>query len=309
MSLDRPRKIIFNADDLGFSPSVNEAVMSAAEYGTVRAASLMVTMPFAENAVDLIQQRCPDLDIGLHFSLTCGKAVALPEDVSLLADAHGNFRRGFTGLVRLLNSGKREETIRQIRCELDAQLAQVDNLHGQWPFRLNHLDSHQHIHVLPGIFEMLYDESLKRKLHLRIPEEHFGGMKRLLRHFLRWFPGGFLKREILSRSLKKYASLSSTPIRYFGVLDTGKIGQQAINSIFSVIMQEQSDNEYFEINIHPSCPIDGRSVPKNVERIVPSGERRFHTSPWREKEWKILTSDRVFQMLEHYRLGLSGFPD
>lgn len=309
MSPDRYKKVILNADDLGFSPSVNEAVVSAAEYGTVRAASLMVTMPFADSALALVRQRCPDLEIGLHFSLTCGKAVAPMDSVPLLVDTQGCFYRGFFGLARLLFSKSREEAIRQIRCELDAQLELIESLRSRWPFRLNHLDSHQHVHVLPGIFEMLCDESRKRKRHLRIPKEYFGGMKRFFCRLPHWFPGGFLKREILSRSLPKHVSLSGTPIRYFGILDSGKIGHRAMNDIFSAIMNDKSAAEYFEINIHPSCLADGRSLPKNVERIVKSSERRFHSSPWREKEWKTLTNDRLFQMLELYRLELSGFPD
>ncbi len=61
--------IIFNADDFGFSQSVNEAVLKIAQASQnvpVRfRASLMVNMPFAEQAVEQVVKHCPDLPLGL----------------------------------------------------------------------------------------------------------------------------------------------------------------------------------------------------------------------------------------------------
>lgn len=307
MSPDYRKKIIFNADDFGFSSSVNEAVISAAEFGTVRAASLMVTMPFAESAAALTLKRCPNLDIGLHFSLTCGKSVASPEKVPLLVDMQGCFCLGFIGLMRLLNSKKRNEAIREIQYELNAQFDRIDYLQRQYHFRLTHLDSHQHVHVLSGIFETIYDKSQEKNLHLRIPRERFGGMKRFFRRFYSWFPAGILKKEILNRNLRQYACHSDTTIGYFGILDSGKIDEKALNVIFHAVKREDK-GEYFEINLHPSYFIKNCCVPNEVERIISQDELRFHSSPWREKELKTLTNNQVFQLLKCYHLDLSGFP-
>ena len=49
-------KIIINADDLGFSPQVNAAILRCAELGTVTAASVMVNMPFAESAFQQVRE-------------------------------------------------------------------------------------------------------------------------------------------------------------------------------------------------------------------------------------------------------------
>lgn len=303
------KKLIINADDLGFSPAVNEAIISTAEYGTVRAASLMVTMPFAEDAVTMVSQRCPDLDIGLHFSLTSGRSVSPPETVPLLVDTRGNFHLGFVGLWRLLVSKKKMEAMSQIRCEWDAQLAQIDRLQQKYAFRLNHLDSHQHIHVLPGILEMLCSESQKRHLHLRIPRERIGCLRRLMQRFPSWFAGGLAKRMILSQNLNRHDFRPLLPIGYFGILDSGKIDENALRKIFDAIEKDHSDNRYFEINVHPSLPIAQRHTSPLVDLAASRDDRRFHCSVWREKEWQTLTNDRILKMLEHYRLSLSGFPN
>lgn len=303
MSPDRSVQVILNADDFGFSPAVNEAVLSAAEFGTVRAASLMVTMPFAEDAVAALWRRCPDLEIGLHFSLTCGRAAAEPGSVPLLVDSQGCFRLGFAGLLRLLTSKRREEAIRQIRREWEAQWARIEQLRGQGGFRLNHLDSHQHVHVLPGVFELLHAESANRGLHLRVPREPWGDRKRFFRRLPAWFPGGLLKREILNRYLKRHGAAA---IGYFGILDSGRINRKALDEIFRAVSRRPGDG-VFEINVHPSFSED--AMPEETRKIISRGEHHFHASPWRDAERKTLTDNETLQTAERYGLTLSGFPE
>ena len=112
--MSSPTKIIINADDLGFSPQVNAAILRCAELGTVTAASIMVNMPFAESALQQVRERVPDLSLALHFTLTSGKSVSPPQDVPLLVDSSGLFRLGFLGLARILASKKRVELLLQI---------------------------------------------------------------------------------------------------------------------------------------------------------------------------------------------------
>ena len=303
------KKLIINADDIGFSPEVNEAVVSAAEHGTVRAASLMVVMPFAEDAVAMVLKRCPNLDIGLHFTLTSGRPVSPPETVPLLVDARGNFHLGFVSLWRLLCSKKKQEAMFQIRREWEAQSARIDFLQQQYKFRLNHLDSHQHIHVLPGIFEILCEESQKRRFHLRVPRERFGSWKRFLKRFPRWMSGGLLKRGILNTNLNRHDCRSIVRIGYFGILDSGKVDEKALREICSAIVTDHSDNRHFEINVHPSLLCSKRHTSSLVDFVGSRDDCRFHSSFWREKEWQTLMDDRLFEMLDQYRLSLSGFPD
>ena len=68
-------KLIVTADDFGFSPSVNGAVIEAHKNGILTASSLMVNMPFAEQAVEQVSNEVPKLGLGLHICLTSGKPV------------------------------------------------------------------------------------------------------------------------------------------------------------------------------------------------------------------------------------------
>ncbi|HKR19626.1 MAG TPA: ChbG/HpnK family deacetylase, partial [Stellaceae bacterium] len=57
------KQLIVTADDFGLAPAVNEAVEQAHRRGILSAASLMVTAPAAEDAVERARH-LPELGVG-----------------------------------------------------------------------------------------------------------------------------------------------------------------------------------------------------------------------------------------------------
>ncbi len=271
------RTLIISADDFGFSASVNEAVLRAAEFGTLGAASLMTNMPFAEEAVAAAKRRTPTLSFGLHFALTSGTACAQKDEVSLLVDGKGFFHRGFGGLLKLLRGKDGNEAKRQIQREFAAQLAESDRLSKTYGVEFDHLDSHQHVHVLPGIFEILAEASKQRNWTLRIPRERFGSFRRFAQRLFSWGAVGFLKREILKHCLPSIEGPD-----YFGILDTGKMDAVAWNAILSVLNRSVA-----EVNVHPSLD---PGVNEAAWRCS-EGDRIFHRSVWRRREFDAIITE------------------
>jgi len=273
--------LTITADDFGFSPSVNEAVLRAAEFGTLNAASLMVNMPFAEEAVVAMKQRVPNLSLGLHIALTSGKACTSKAEIPLLVDTAGHFKHGFGGLLMLLRGKNRAEAIRQIQWELTAQIVEADRLAKEHTIKFHRLDSHQHVHVLPGLFDMFAEEAKRRYWRLRIPRERFGSVGRFFRRFLAWGPAGLLKREILKHFLPPIEGAD-----YFGILDTGKMNMAAWREILAVL-----DRPITEINIHPSLE------PGTDETAwqCSEGDRVFHRSVWRKRELDVLLTEEFHE--------------
>ena len=119
---DGRRKLIVNADDLGYTPLTSEGIFAARRDGVVTSASLMVRRPDAEAAA----RRAADegfTDLGLHLDLgewTC---------------AGGRWRKLY-GVVPL-------EDPAAVRDECERQLERFQGLVGGPP---THLDSHQHVH-------------------------------------------------------------------------------------------------------------------------------------------------------------------
>ncbi|MDR2437882.1 MAG: ChbG/HpnK family deacetylase [Planctomycetaceae bacterium] len=300
-TMNSVKKLIINADDLGFSPAVNAAIVNGAAAGNITAASLMVNMPFAEEAAQQVQSYCSDLSLALHFTLTSGKPVSQPSKIPLLINSQGMFRWGFLGLIQVLLSKKRDPFLQQIQTEFSSQIRRMDELAAKYRLHFDHLDSHQHVHVISGIFELLQNEAEKRNLSLRIPRENFCSFKRIIKRFRSWFPQGFAKRAILNHYLK----YTKQEIGYFGILESGKMDEYSLQEIIHVLDSNHVNFNRYEINSHPS----DFSVSTNDNSLCCSvGDYYFHYSPQRVKEFQALQNAKFQDAIKKYNIKLTGFP-
>lgn len=138
------RTLIVNADDLGLSPSVNTAIFDVFRAGNLSSATLLVDMPGTADAVQRAKDH-PGLGIGLHFCLTEGRALT---GLSALTGADGTFLDRTT-LVKRAFQGR--VSAAEVRRELEAQLDRMAGL----GLRPTHVDSHQHVHMVPRIFQAM----------------------------------------------------------------------------------------------------------------------------------------------------------
>lgn len=145
-------KIIFNADDLGYSHGVNQGILYGYQHGVVNSTSLMVNMSCFEEAVELISNNHLN-NIGLHFNLTEGKPIL--KNHRTIVDDEGNF-------LREIHQNTKSNT-KEILDELDAQYRQAI----QAGVQINHFDTHHHIHMTQNLRKLFGDFSKKYKLPLR----------------------------------------------------------------------------------------------------------------------------------------------
>ena len=153
---NRPRLLV-NADDFGLSRAVNRGILEAHRSGPVTSASLMANLPSAEDAVAL-WRTAPELGLGVHLNLTAGRPVCPPAEVPSLVRPDGRF--WILGeLLRRLTTGQARPA--ELARELDAQLARAHSLGA----RLDHLDSHHHVHIHPRLWNIIL--SLARRHGIR----------------------------------------------------------------------------------------------------------------------------------------------
>ena len=145
--------LVVNADDLGVSKGATLGIVRAHREGIVTSASLCVTTPHYRHAIETCVNECPELGIGLHFSLTVGSPNSDPKHVPLLVDEHGRFRWRFGSLFVALTVKRSGDLVEQIRREVDAQFARV----AEDGIRADHVDGERHVHLIPGIFECVAD--------------------------------------------------------------------------------------------------------------------------------------------------------
>lgn len=134
-------RLIVNADDFGKSEDVNRGIVESFKSGRINQTSVMVNMPFVDEAVRLAKDNGFFDKIGLHLNLTEGEP--LTEDIR--------------GCDRLCTNGIFSGTIipdlrhglkltkaeyAAIEKEISAQIDKYIAL----GFPLMHLDSHHHVH-------------------------------------------------------------------------------------------------------------------------------------------------------------------
>ncbi|MCL2744833.1 MAG: ChbG/HpnK family deacetylase, partial [Planctomycetaceae bacterium] len=200
---------------------------------------------------------------------------------------------------RMLASKQRDALLSQIRAEFFAQMKLMNNLAEKYRLRFDHLDSHQHIHVIPDIWRLLQTEAVRRNLPLRVPRERWGHFKRWTRRCWKWLPGGLLKQTILNVYLRKVPQ----EIGYFGILETGRMDKSALAAIFQSVGQSRFFDTY-EINIHPSALTEKF---EHEAVCCSDADKQFHASSWREKEFQTLNCEYVLRLAQQYGFVLDGF--
>jgi len=141
------RWLIVNADDFGAGAAVNAGVAAGHRAGIITSASLLAAGPATAAALALSDE-LPALGVGVHLTLCDGRAAAPPgaapslrdERGFLPADAGAFLGRFLAGTIKLAD----------VRAELAAQLALVRDA----GVRITHVDSHQHLHHLPGVADI-----------------------------------------------------------------------------------------------------------------------------------------------------------
>jgi len=160
-----PRRLIVNADDLGLSAGVNRGIVACATAGVVTSASLLVNTPGFADAAAQLNTGAP-LDVGLHLNLTTGTPVAGADAVPSLCDARTG--RLYPLVALIARALARRISSAEVALECAAQIARARAA----GIRLTHLDGHEHVHVLPGVWRPVVETARRAGIEVvRVPLE------------------------------------------------------------------------------------------------------------------------------------------
>ena len=243
MASPETRRLIVNADDFGFSSSVNAAVIRAHREGILTTASLMVNEPGFAEAVQLAREN-PRLGVGLHLTFLMGHAALPPEKIPGLVNGRGEFPDNpvGTGMDYFFKRDLRE----QLRAEIHAQFEKFRAT----GLTLDHVNGHLHMHLHPVIFQILMqDADALRITHLRLTREPFwldvplAAGNRLYRAshaaiylFLSWSARTALRRKVIAHT--QYV---------FGLLQNARVDETYVQKLLTVLPPGDS-----ELYSHPS---------------------------------------------------------
>jgi hopanoid biosynthesis associated protein HpnK len=234
------KQLIINADDFGLNETVNMGIIHGHTAGIITSTTIMPCGKAFEHAISLASANM-QLGIGVHLTLVGEKPVCDPTIIRSLVDMDGYLSPQYPQFLLRYCLGKIQ--LDDVKKELTAQVQKTVDC----GLPISHLDSHQHMHVVPGIIDITLD--IAKKFHIkkiRIPAEPY--------LFLGGYPfspvrfasrAGLTGLAQLARKKAKRQGIA-TPQHFFGMLAGGNMHEEYLLHIIDTLPEGTS-----EIMIHP----------------------------------------------------------
>jgi predicted glycoside hydrolase/deacetylase ChbG (UPF0249 family) len=145
------RLLIVNADDYGLTKGVSRAILQAHHEGIVTSTSVLAVAPGFKPTVPWLRDTA-GIGVGAHLAAVGEDPPLLTAlEVPTLVDGQGRFARSWrTFLPRM---AARQIDPDDLRLELAAQIERLR----QAGLELTHVDTHQHLHLWPGVADVVLD--------------------------------------------------------------------------------------------------------------------------------------------------------
>ncbi|MGP3788949.1 ChbG/HpnK family deacetylase [Pseudomonas sp. B392_1p] len=175
-------RVIINADDFGLSSEENHTIISAFAQNLISSATLMANMPGFVEACELTRQHRLQGKIGLHFNLTYGRPLSQPIQAERrVCSPSGDFDLQFRQHQLWLPRRTRQAIEEELRSQWQRCLE-----HGVRP---SHIDSHQHVHNIWPIGEVVARFARRQGVPLRLARNLGRNLtlpKRVYKRLLNW---------------------------------------------------------------------------------------------------------------------------
>jgi len=215
------KKLIINADDFGLSLSINKGIIDAHRKGAITDISIIADGEAYEHAAKLAKESGIK-NIGAHILLSQEKSES---------DKYYRFPWGY-----VLDVKKLVEVENKIR----EQIEKIKNS----GLKISHLDSHQHVHMWPGILEKFIRLAKEYKIKfIRFPREtkipNISDIRNLVRTFLLSSLCGLSKNKLINSGIQKSDY-------FYGHFYSGRLNKERLLDIFEYIKDGVS-----ELSCHP----------------------------------------------------------
>jgi len=275
-------KLIVHADDFGISEDVNEGILKAHRNGVLTSTSIMANGRAFKDAIRKAKSN-PSLDVGIHLTLVEEQPLSSVDVIPGLVSPEGNFHPNAADFTRRYLMGY--VPVYQIRSELEKQIRRVLDT----GIRISHLDSHQHLHMLPSILTTIIVLARKYKIPaIRIPSERlrFYMLKDLVR-IPRLIQMGILNLFCLGKRRRVPNCTQNFVGFYYG-------GDLSTNNFYKLIDSLPS-NGTCELMCHPGSQNSSQQYP--------------HWNYHHFEELEALTNDKIANLLEDEGVLLVSYRD
>jgi chitin disaccharide deacetylase len=265
------KKLIITADDLGLTPEINKGIYKAHRAGLVTCAALLVNAPATDQGIEIARE-LKTLETGLHLSLV--ESISLRKIKSTVTDEIDYFK-GNICLIRHWKEFTKKFYLgkiinEELEEELELQFQLFLKSFGNIPF----LNGTQHLHILPGVWDIILKLSLKYQVKaIRLPALSMPNATWLNTKSLFLLPfqlfGEIARRDLKGTNIKVASNV-------FGMQYSGKIDERKFLNLIHYAPFNAS-----EIVMHPGyeCSQLRQNLPWSYKSFNWEMERKTLTSP------------------------------
>jgi dolichyl-phosphate beta-glucosyltransferase len=272
-----PTRLVIHADDYGLAPGINRAIETGLSSGAWTSVSILLGTPHGKEALSWAAAH-PEFDFGVHLNVTRGRPLLPPDRVPSLVGPSGEFHPFARFLERYVTG---RIAVAEIEAEWRAQIGAVKDA----GVAVSHLDSHQHVHLLPRVFSRVVTPlATSYGFTVRAMDGPYrgGGARADLKGWL---------LSLASRSDLKRAGRSLVPARGFG---SALLSRPTLDVVRSAI-DRMAPGETYEMVVHPGEVDDA---------LVATGDDYHHG---RRLERALLESEELRAALAIAGIEVVGF--
>lgn len=277
-------KVDIHADDYGLTLNTSKDMLSCMEKGYLDSISIVPNMSCFSECMELLYKAVPRLPflpkMSVHLDFVEGYCLAGPDKAPMLTGPEGTLMGlSWGGLFTLSYiPWKRRQAKEQLKKEMRAQIGKVQEvvrrameIAGEYGVQCSQrglrIDSHQHAHMIPVVWEALTEVIAEE--HYEV--EYIRNSKEMLAAFVlqvplwkTYRPVNFIKNRLLffySHRADRYAGTHHLEQMYlWGLIMSGHMDYDRIVRLYpKIAAKADRDSRVLEILFHP-----GLTLPEEV---------------------------------------------
>lgn len=286
-------KTDIHADDYALTVNTSKDMLECMRTGKLDSISIVPNMSCFEECMEMLFEQIPKLPfvplMSVHLDFVEGRSLARKGEVPLLV-REGTDLMGLSwgGLFQYSYlPGRRNQVKAQLKKEIKAQIERtkkaidhcmdIAGKHGivcrQKGLRL---DSHQHAHMIPVVWEAVLEVVKEEGLdltYIRNSKEVLGVFLLKPSLFRTYRPINFVKNRLLwlySHKVDRYYAARGMKQMYlWGLVMSGRMDSERIGKLYSkMIRKAERDGRTLEILFHPGLTLPEEVTPEIAEEAV-----------------------------------------
>lgn len=284
--------IIRHADDYGISLNASKDILSLIQQKKLSGISVIPNMSCFSESIELllpVMKNNTDLSVALHLNFFEGHCCADSSQLSLLADANGYFTCSWMQLLKHSFSSMRNTLRSQLSLEIHAQIRKLlDAMPSD--YRLC-IDSHQHSHMIPVVWDALRDTILchhYKVQYIRISREPLLPYLSCPSLYCTYPPVNIVKNIILQlctlHTRRNPITADQNSYYLWGLIMGGAMDEARIHKLMPKFQKYGQDPGTLELLFHPGIILKEELSPEYNNPDFVAAE----TSAKRKKEYESL---------------------